>query len=63
MVEMRYQQQLQEALRVSLEEAQEKAQGPPPATEEVWEPSCVVMVKMSEIALIEHTLGDVLRTV
>eukprot|EP00667_Euglena_gracilis_P018008 EG_transcript_19053 len=34
MAEVQYREQLQEALRVSLEEAQEKAQGPPPALEE-----------------------------
>ena len=38
LAEMQYQQQLQEALRVSLEEAQEKPAGPPPATEEVSPP-------------------------
>lgn len=35
MVEMHYHRQLQDALRVSLEEAQDKPQGPPPASDKV----------------------------
>mmetsp|Transcript_43697 Transcript_43697/g.78625 ORF Transcript_43697/g.78625 Transcript_43697/m.78625 type:complete len:634 (-) Transcript_43697:209-2110(-) len=56
LAEMQYQQQLQEALRVSLEEAQEKPSGPPPATEEDLRNLPTVAVAPEHIGCSDKTI-------